>query len=30
MLFVELEENKVSIDHYFNIPSENITMTGQI
>lgn len=30
MLFVEWEENKVIVDNYFNILSENITMTGQI
>lgn len=30
MLFVEWEENKMIVDHYFNISSVNITMTGQI
>lgn len=30
MLFVEWEENKMIVDNYFNILSENITMTGQI
>lgn len=30
MPFVEWEENKVIVDHYFSLPSENISMTGEL